>query len=332
VFGALHVTRFCEEHGVRSLVFTSSISVYGPSEEAKSEASLPAPVSAYGKSKLQAEHPRDVAARRRDRRLAVARLAVIFGPAKAELHAARPGLGDEHVSVSGRKDTIKGCAYVGEVIRTFGSRWNARAAVHIQRRLPEPYTLERSARHSMRWGPPEAEGTLPTSVMKAGVLPFEVLSAIGIRNPICRARVDKLVHSTYIVPGRLLADGYSFETDLDEALRAGLRRRRPAGSSKRVPPASRKEILRSASVPLQRLNTRRGACKTGDPGSPESIVRTAARIILVGPRIHDLHDAANLTRRLIAFYGLPPATMSCGNQFASRLSVPRNLRYGGWEP
>ena len=226
VFGALHVTRFCEEHGVRSLVFTSSISVYGPSEEAKSEASLPAPVSAYGKSKLQAEGIHEMWQRAAaDRRLAVARLAVIFGPREGgNFTRLARALATNTFLYPGRKDTIKGCAYVGEVIRTF------RFALERPERLytynvayPEPYTLERicAAFHEVG-GLPRPKGTLPTSVMKAGVLPFEVLSAIGIRNPICRARVDKLVHSTYIVPGRLLADGYSFETDLDEALRRWL--------------------------------------------------------------------------------------------------------------
>ena len=43
--GATNVCTFCRETGAKKLVFTSSIAVYGPSEEAKDESSEPAPVS-----------------------------------------------------------------------------------------------------------------------------------------------------------------------------------------------------------------------------------------------------------------------------------------------
>jgi len=53
--GAEEVVAFCERHGVRDLWFTSSIAVYGPTEDAVTEQSPLAPVSAYGKSKAAAE-------------------------------------------------------------------------------------------------------------------------------------------------------------------------------------------------------------------------------------------------------------------------------------
>ena len=55
VLGALNVTGFARRIRARRLVFTSSISVYGASEEEKTEASPPAPNSDYGRSKLIAE-------------------------------------------------------------------------------------------------------------------------------------------------------------------------------------------------------------------------------------------------------------------------------------
>src|SRR6476620_5280188 len=50
VLGAVNVCRFASETGSQNLLFTSSISIYGPSEEALDEDALPAPVSAYGRS------------------------------------------------------------------------------------------------------------------------------------------------------------------------------------------------------------------------------------------------------------------------------------------
>lgn len=53
--GAENVVAFAERHGIKQIVFTSSIAPYGPSEELKSEDTLPTPNSAYGISKLVAE-------------------------------------------------------------------------------------------------------------------------------------------------------------------------------------------------------------------------------------------------------------------------------------
>ena len=53
--GAESVCAYSRRVGVKRLVFTGSISVYGPADEAKDEDSVPQPVTAYGQSKLEAE-------------------------------------------------------------------------------------------------------------------------------------------------------------------------------------------------------------------------------------------------------------------------------------
>ena len=55
VAGATNVTDFCRERAIKTIVFSSSISTYGPGEGKKTEDSQLSPVSAYGRSKLQAE-------------------------------------------------------------------------------------------------------------------------------------------------------------------------------------------------------------------------------------------------------------------------------------
>src|SRR6202022_3314376 len=79
--GAVQVCRLANAVRCNSIVFTSSISVYGPSEQPLDEEAEPAPTSAYGRSKLAAEgihnlwqvqHPEE-------RRLTIVRPAVIYG-------------------------------------------------------------------------------------------------------------------------------------------------------------------------------------------------------------------------------------------------------------
>ncbi|MDJ0933147.1 NAD-dependent epimerase/dehydratase family protein [Breoghania sp.] len=55
VLGATHVCDYARAVGCETMVFTSSISVYGPCEDAKDEHSALELNSAYGRSKYQAE-------------------------------------------------------------------------------------------------------------------------------------------------------------------------------------------------------------------------------------------------------------------------------------
>jgi len=121
VTGAQNVVRFCEATGSRRLWFTSSISPYGPSEEPKSEDATPAPVSAYGKSKLEAETiHRAWVERGGGRRLIIARPAVVFGARENGnftrlARAMRRGV----FVYPGRTDTVKGCGYVADLVGSF---------------------------------------------------------------------------------------------------------------------------------------------------------------------------------------------------------------------
>jgi nucleoside-diphosphate-sugar epimerase len=79
--GAETVCRYAAATGCKRVVFTSSIAVYGPTEEPKDETSLPVPVSAYGASKLVAEQIHLAWQRAENtRRLVTVRPGVIFGP------------------------------------------------------------------------------------------------------------------------------------------------------------------------------------------------------------------------------------------------------------
>jgi nucleoside-diphosphate-sugar epimerase len=228
VSGAINIARFCELHRINTLYFTSSISVYGTSDEPKTEQSPLVPVSAYGKSKLQAEDIHQLWAQSdRRRRLFIARLGVIFGPGEnGNFTRLAKALSTGYFFYPGRRNTIKGCAYVEEVLHTFRFVLNLPEPIYTYNiAYPEPYTIEQICQvfHEVG-GLPLPKGKIPTTVMMTAVLPFETINYLGLHNPVCRARVQKLVKSTFVVPERLLNDGYIFETDL----RGGLKRWREA--------------------------------------------------------------------------------------------------------
>ena len=60
--------------------------------------------------------------------------------------------------------------------------------------------------------------TLPYPAMMAAAGVFEAAAALGLKTPIHRERIQKLVRSTRISPAWLQAHGYAFETDLTSAL------------------------------------------------------------------------------------------------------------------
>ena len=222
VSGALNITELCRELDVRSLVFTSSISIYGPAEEAKDETHAPHPESAYGASKLQAEGIHRVWQRERpERKLVIARPAVIFGEGeRGNFTRLARALRRRRFVYPGRRDTIKACGYVKELVASFRFALEQRDPLFLYNFCyAEPYTIEQicDAYHRVG-GLPRPLGTVPSSPLRGVAHAFEWLERVGVDTGIRRERIDKLVRSTHITPRKLLDSGYQFTTNLDSAI------------------------------------------------------------------------------------------------------------------
>src|SRR4030088_3435076 len=119
VMGAVQVCRFANAIGCNSLVFTSSISVYGPSEQPLDEDAEPAPTSAYGRSKLAAEgiHKLWQGQPTRGRRRTVARPAGVCGLTERGIFTRLSRLLARGAFIyPGRRDTVKSCGYVKDLV------------------------------------------------------------------------------------------------------------------------------------------------------------------------------------------------------------------------
>jgi nucleoside-diphosphate-sugar epimerase len=222
VLGALNVCDFARAIDCEEIVFTSSIAVYGSDEIRKSETTPPAPESAYGWSKLLAERVHQSWRRERaGRRLTISRPAVIFGAGEnGNFTRLARTLKRGTFFFPGRRDTVKACGYVGELVR----------ALEFIRSRKEPetlfnfcygrhYTIKEicDAFHEIG-GLARPRGTVPLPLMNLAALGFEALNTLGLPNSINRDRVAKLVRSTNIEPAVLIALGYEYRTDLVSAL------------------------------------------------------------------------------------------------------------------
>lgn len=220
VRGATTVCAFARANDVRTIVFTSSISVYGPGEETKSEETKPTPNSAYGWSKLLAEgiHEawfQEVAGRR----LVVVRPAVIFGPAeRGNFTRLAKLLAKGWFIYPGRTDTIKACFYVDDLIDAFGfALAQPDAFVRFNGCYSDRYTISQivdTMRKVQFTGAKTVVFPKLPLVLTAKALQPLSASGLGIHPD----RILKLIRSTDIVPGWLKAQAFPTSGRLESAI------------------------------------------------------------------------------------------------------------------
>lgn len=227
LLGAENVCTWATNIDCKSVIFTSSIAPYGPSDEEKDEDSLPVPMTPYGASKLVAEKIHIAWQRgETDRRLVIVRPGVIFGPGEGGnvTRLVKAMLG-HYFFYMGNRQTRKAGGYIKELCHALD--W-------------ELERLEKSGgRFSLfnfTMNPPPSVGEYVNAICKvAGVrrivpsIPYPILLSVAyllelvakplkISHPFSPVRIRKLVRSNNIRPSHLLHYGYHYQFSLEEAL------------------------------------------------------------------------------------------------------------------
>lgn len=220
--GASNVCDYARRVGVRNIVFSSSISVYGAGEDPKTEASPPAPDSVYGVSKLAAEdiHLRWLDEARDTRRLIIARPAAIYGPGeRGNFTRLARLLSRNRFFFPGRRDTIKACGYVDDLTASFLFMLDRseRLLIYNFAHRDPPSSEEICAAICRAAGYRARPPVLPLPLMRMAALGFEGLNAIGLKNSINRARIMKLYRSTNIRPQLLQDLGFEWRYSLESS-------------------------------------------------------------------------------------------------------------------
>ena len=223
VLGAIEVTNLAASCSVNEVIFTSSISVYGPGEDTKSEQTALSPKTAYGYSKMLAERIFESWAKQHaSRRLTIVRPAVVFGPGEKGNFTRLVGLLKKGIFVyPGRRDTIKACIYVDDLIESIEfARNNSNDAVTIfNGAYPQRYTLEQIVETLIAKHVPDARTVMmPKSIVMGTARLLGSLDALHLG--IHPDRVMKLVRSTDVEPGWLSSRGREFPDAIEKAFDA----------------------------------------------------------------------------------------------------------------
>ena len=226
--GAEHVCAWAENVGCNRIIFTSSISPYGPSEAEKNESSLPTPVTAYGGSKLAAEKIHQIWQARDDeiRRLVIVRPGVVFGPGEGgNVSRLIKAVLRRYFFYMGNQNTRKAGVYVKELCNAM---WWV-----LQR---QETTQEHVSLFNMSMNPgPSIEEYVNTVCQVAAVnrhvpgVPYQLLLGIslvidaiarpiGVKHPFSPVRIRKLVRSNNILPTYLVRNSYQYQYTLQTAL------------------------------------------------------------------------------------------------------------------
>lgn len=226
ILGAENVCNFARQNNINTIVFTSSIAPYGPSEALKFEETIPMPNSPYGISKLTAEYIHKVwqAEDPLRRKLVIVRPGVVFGKSEGgNFTRLYNSLKKGAFFYPGRKDTLKAAVYVKDVARilyTNGINTSPGVTTYNLTYNPAPTIEEICSAMAEITGVEKPKVIVPGWFLKfaAGIL-YYLGRGVGRKlNGIHPDRVKKLMISTNISGQKLEQSEYRLQFDLKSAL------------------------------------------------------------------------------------------------------------------
>lgn len=226
--GARNVCAFASAIGCREVVFTSSISPYGPTENGKHEQSILEPETPYGKSKAQAEEiHREWAAAEQSRRLLILRPGVVFGEGESgNVTRLVRAVSKRYFVYMGNQGVRKAGGYVKELCNVIQF---ARAKLAAS---PEPTLTVNFGMYPTKTLKEYVDairaangqrGIIPSvprwAIMSAAVAAERMGKLFGKQVGLSPKRVRKLYRSTNIEARWLHENGYPYRYSIEEAFK-----------------------------------------------------------------------------------------------------------------
>jgi nucleoside-diphosphate-sugar epimerase len=228
ILGAENVCKWAEKINCNKIIFTSSISPYGPSEEIRDESSLPVPTTPYGGSKLAAEkiHQTWQAYDSDNRQLVIVRPGVVFGAGEGgNVTRLIKAVKGRYFVYTGNKKTRKAGVYVKELCNAIywvlisNKSKDDKVTIFNMSMNPGPSVEDYVNTIALVLKKKYFIPSLPSGVILFLSYIIEFIAKIfNINHPFSPVRIRKLIRSNNIMPTYLLKNNYTYKYTLEEAL------------------------------------------------------------------------------------------------------------------
>ena len=224
VRGAENTCIAAERAGIHSIVFTSSVAVYGERARRLREDAPHVPMNEYGRTKSLAESVYLTWAKAAaDRMLVIVRPAVVFGPGnEGNVYSLVSLVAAGRFFMVGDGANRKSMAYVDNVADFLAHVANLPAGIHVFNYADEPdLTMsELVAFVRQQLGRSPEAPRIPMSAARAIASGADIVSSlIGVRLPISNIRLRKFRANTQVDAAQALASGFAPRVPLKEGLR-----------------------------------------------------------------------------------------------------------------
>lgn len=224
VEGAKNVASMATQLDIRTIVFTSSVAVYGLDAPGASEDSEPNPFNDYGKSKLMAESVlKEWAQSDSSRSLVIVRPTVVFGEEnRGNVYNLMRQIAKGRFVRIGKGENKKSMAYVGNIAEFLARAHAFGAGIHLfnyadKPDMPVGQVVDTIAGELGVKLPPFS---LPYGAAKACGVGLDLVSRLtGLQFPLSAERVEKYCADTTITAKRIAGMGFERPYPLEDALR-----------------------------------------------------------------------------------------------------------------
>jgi nucleoside-diphosphate-sugar epimerase len=226
--GAENVVAAARENGIKRIVFTSSVAIYGREQLAPDESSEARPSSEYGRTKYEAEKIfLEWVKEDPDNALTTVRPSVVFGEKnRGNVYRLMKQIADNKFVMVGSGKNRKSMSYVGNISIFLASVTNAGPGVHIYNFAGKPDLTSKQIveiiRDELHIGHKIPQ--VPYWIGLLGGYFFDLLSKLtGKKFPVSSVRIEKFNAETVVSTEKLVDSGFKESYGLEEALRRTIR-------------------------------------------------------------------------------------------------------------